>query len=58
MKRILGNAEYVLKHPNHTALMVAILYGGFTNEEIEEISRFAKYLVWKRKRCNNGKDNH
>ena len=64
MKQIFGNVEYVLKHPHKIALMVAIMYGGFTNEELKEIRSMAEYLVWKRKngtetkRCSNGKDNY
>jgi hypothetical protein len=48
MKRIFGDVREVLENPKRTALLVAILMGGFTKEEIRGISLAAEFLIWKR----------
>ena len=45
MKEYFGDTQEVLRNPHRTALMVAVLMGGFTKEELEVITAVAKLIV-------------
>ena len=56
MKRIFGDVREVLENPKRTALLVAILMGGFTKEEMKVIKVMAEFLISKRTKDVKGEE--